>query len=452
MQITEVLRNGSPNWVDIESILEAFELRYREEGSASLDDYLIISDDPNFAPLLAELIRIDLELSRQCGRPHSLDWHLSRFPHLLSKKDTLKELAFEEYRLRVAADENPSATEYAKRYGIDTSSWGQHAGPAATNILRDVSVVKTPTGSAVVSAPASRAKFPNEGELFAGFRLRSELGRGAFARVYLAEQGDLANRPVALKVSQQFVEESQTLAQLQHTNIVPIHSIHRQGRFHAVCMPYLGRTTLADIIKTWGRGTSLPHSGHGFVSTVANQLNGDTVLPDGTASQQAEAQQTEQPVTPLEALKKMSHEDAALWVAAELADGLAHAHQRGIWHRDLKPANVLLGEDGVPRLLDFNLSSGTEQIKQSVGGTPFYMAPEQLRAMKGDEVKLTAKIDQYALGLLLFELLTGPSPQEAEAKLPSAKLPELLKRRLEPPRDPRSCNPALRFATAEIVM
>jgi hypothetical protein len=66
---------------------------------------------------------------------------------------------------------------------------------------------------------------PGAGSDFLGFHLKEEVGRGAFARVFLAQQGALANRPVALKISAKLHEESQRLAQLQHTNIVPIYSL-----------------------------------------------------------------------------------------------------------------------------------------------------------------------------------------------------------------------------------
>src|SRR5262249_30298268 len=71
---------------------------------------------------------------------------------------------------------------------------------------------------------AATLGMPEAGQEFLGFRLIEELGRGAFGRVFLAFQGDLANRPVALKVSTDLQGESHTLAQLQHTNIVPIYS------------------------------------------------------------------------------------------------------------------------------------------------------------------------------------------------------------------------------------
>src|SRR5205807_10548510 len=91
-----------------------------------------------------------------------------------------------------------------------------------------------------------RAEMPAAGTEFCGFRILAELGRGAFGRVYLAQQRDLASRYVVLKVSPDIFGESQALAQLQHTNIVPIYSVHRARPFQAVCMPYFGSTTLAD--------------------------------------------------------------------------------------------------------------------------------------------------------------------------------------------------------------
>ena len=77
--------------------------------------------------------------------------------------------------------------------------------------------------------------FPRSGDELFGFRLRAPLGRGAFARVFLAEQADLAGRPVVLKISAIEGTRPQTLAQMQHTNIVPIYSVHEDQRAGLAC-------------------------------------------------------------------------------------------------------------------------------------------------------------------------------------------------------------------------
>ena len=110
-----------------------------------------------------------------------------------------------------------------------------------------------------IGAASGRERFlrlPEIGDTLFGFHLRYPLGRGAFARVFLAEQSDLAGRPVVLKVSAIEGTEPQTLAQLQHTNIVPIYSAHEDPRagLRAVCMPYFGGASLSSILQEcWSR-------------------------------------------------------------------------------------------------------------------------------------------------------------------------------------------------------
>src|SRR5206468_1741103 len=116
----------------------------------------------------------------------------------------------------------------------------------------------------------------------------------------------------------------------------------------------------------------------------------------------------------LQMLQGLSFVQAVLWLASRLADGLAHAHERGILHRDLKPANILLTDEGQPMLLDFNLAEDTKRRPTAsaalLGGTLPYMAPEQLRALQGGHRPLDGRSDLYALGVILFELLTGRHP------------------------------------------
>src|SRR5438876_11762569 len=111
---------------------------------------------------------------------------------------------------------------------------------------------------------------PTVGEDLFGFRLCRELGRGAFACVFLAEQSDLAGRPVVLKVSGIKGNEPQMLAQLQHTHIVPIHSVHEdpQAGLRAVCMPYFGGASLSRVLDLLRAKTDRPTSGSQLIQAL----------------------------------------------------------------------------------------------------------------------------------------------------------------------------------------
>jgi len=105
--------------------------------------------------------------------------------------------------------------------------------------------------------------------------------------------------------------------------------------------------------------------------------------------------------------------ERVLEITERVAEAVSHAHERGLVHRDLKPANVLIGRDGTVKLADFSLSQGTQARTSmvtmtragTVFGTPYYLAPE---VMRGDQA--TAASDLYALGVMLYELLTGAPP------------------------------------------
>ena len=297
---------------------------------------------------------------------------------------------------------------------------------------------------------AGFAAMPEVGTDFLGFHLVDELGRGAFSRVFLAQQADLADRPVVLKVAVGPAGEPQMLARLQHTNIVPIYSAHHAGPLHAVCMPYFGPTTLAAVLKDLRNRTGQPESGAALVSSLHH-----TVI-QGSAPPTAPPHPLPESGPPLKKLQAMNYVEAVLWIGARLADGLAHAHERGILHRDLKPANVLLGDDGQPMLLDLNLAqdmrSGSPQAL--VGGTLAYMSPEQLRAFLGEpgaRETCDARSDLFGLGVILFELLSGTRPYPDRPGELRESLPRLLEDRLRPP--PRLCgtNRAITPAVEAIV-
>src|SRR5205823_13515629 len=95
-------------------------------------------------------------------------------------------------------------------------------------------------------------------------------------------------------------------------------------------------------------------------------------------------------------LSQGSYIQATAWIVAQLADGLHHAHQRGILHRDIKPSNILLSAEGEPLLFDFNLAQddNIDPSLATLGGTVAYMAPEHLRALVGRTAALIRLVDQ----------------------------------------------------------
>lgn len=363
-----------------------------------------------------------------------------------------------------------------------------------------------PSAPLGVSRPPSHFSQPKLGEVLWGYRLLTELGRGAFARVYLAEQIELGDRLVALKVSRAEGDEPRMLARLQHTHIVPIHSVHDDPAtdMRLMCMPYLGGANLAQVLEAAG---ARPAEGVGKLSLVKaldevsrrfqsaagasiHSLNSArfravqgisvTNQPRGAMSSQQHPPEKSTPRTAsvphprqgrtsfdrfqsfwagiawkkpgsstdeiapgLDArdfdqparqfLREANSIQASVWIIARLAEGLEHAHSRGLLHRDLKPSNILIAADGTPMLLDFNLStprrakSHEESEKAMLGGTLPYMSPEHIDAFNPEGTTPPEAVDErsdiYSLGLILFETITGEHPfLEPPAGMPMLKV------------------------------
>jgi serine/threonine protein kinase/Flp pilus assembly protein TadD len=297
---------------------------------------------------------------------------------------------------------------------------------------------------------------PRIGDTLFGFKLVGELGRGAFARVYLAHQEALAGRPVALKVTFRPTREPQRLARLQHTNIVPVYSVHDEGAVQVICMPFLGRVTVADLIRAYRVEHPSRHSGRRSTSARAARTTAPESKSKGSGSGDSRGGAQRPPVWTWSAGGPppiVGDPRAVLQVLAQLADGLAHAHARGILHLDLKPANVLLADSGEPMLLDFNLSYDAAQPKRElVGGTMPYMAIEQLLDMRDrGRGLIDARTDLYALGVMAYEMLTGAVPFPSAVK-DCRDLPAQVEARRRGPPPIRERNPDVTPAVEAIIL
>ncbi|MEJ2212249.1 MAG: protein kinase, partial [Anaerolineae bacterium] len=205
------------------------------------------------------------------------------------------------------------------------------------------------------------------GQKFGPYEITAKVGEGGMAVVYKGYQQSL-NRYVAIKVlraelaqDKEFVErfrrEALSVADLSHPNILHVYDAGFSDGVYYIVMAYVDGGSLKEMVM---RG-------------------------------------------PMDM-------DYAISIVAQVADALQHAHQHGLVHRDVKPNNILMTRDGRPLLTDFGIakavheSTGLTRTGTSIG-TPEYMAPEQIQGQKVD-----GRTDIYALGIVLYEMLTGWTP------------------------------------------
>jgi eukaryotic-like serine/threonine-protein kinase len=378
-------------------------LQIQNPWSAELES--LTRDD--FANLRSRKRQV-LSVQQSCwdaGRPMRPEDLLELWPIDAKSDPDAAGVLLEDYLRRRGRGDDASLEEYAQRFPDQQPSLVKaHA--------RETALFSRGGES---DRPPFSLRLPDVGDRIFGFRLSGRLGEGAFARVFLAEQADLAGRPVVLKISNVEGDEPQTLALLLHTNIVPIYSLHDDVKagLRAVCMPFLGGASLSQVLERLWSESPRPTSGAQLVRAL--EAVGESRTP-------ASPQTMERPVATAETgvaiFGALHYEHAAAWIVARLADGLEHAHQRGIVHRDIKPSNILVSDDGEPLLLDFNLAlvQRADLASAKIGGTIAYMAPEHLHALLGRTPELIGQVDRrsdiYSLGMVLAEMLLGHRPFE----------------------------------------
>lgn len=270
-------------------------------------------------------------------------------------------------------------------------------------------------------------KLGGPGERLGDFELITELGRGSFGRVFLAQQLSL-NRPVALKISATISHEARALASLEHPHIVPVfgESIDQERHLRLLCMRYIAGSTLERALKTLAGMPFAQRSGARLLEAVAAGEPGE-----------------ESPLCDCDFV------EAVCWIGARIAEALAFAHGKGVLHRDIKPANVLIDRQGRPLLADFNLAFDPRgEDATGCGGTRAYMAPEHLAAFEGraPAAGVGERSDIFALGVVLFELLTGARPtDQSSPRSMEPAVPHVLDRTIRHCLEP---DPGQRYQTA----
>jgi WD40 repeat protein len=390
-----------------EPIIRRFEEAWQRGERPVIEEYLSAAGAERRA-LLPELVHAELECRLKAGEPARVEQYLGRFPELAGNSKAVLDLLAAEYEQRRRIP-GMDPEEYARRFPGHAVALQQRLGGAMAGHDPAPPAAESAAAETRPSAPAfgreggqgtlapGSSVGPGGPPVVPGYEILGELGRGGMGVVYKARHVVL-RRVVALKMilagghadaadRARFRGEAEAVARLQHPNIVQIHEVGEVGGLPYFSLEFCSGGSLAD------------------------RLDG-TPLSPGQAAQ----------------------------LIATLARAMQAAHEARVVHRDLKPANVLLAADGTPKVTDFGLAKRLDGVvghtaSGAIMGTPSYMAPEQAA---GKSKRVGPAADVYALGAILYELLTGRPPFNATTPLDT-----LLQVLTEEPVPPRQLEPKL---------
>ncbi len=367
-------------WDRVDEAVERWQREWKTADSGSFDRLLPPPSDPARGVVLVTLIKIDQEQRWAADQKPLLESYLDQWPELREDPQQVADLLVAECHTRMAAGERPERSELEQRFPASAElAWQAIVAEAKTEAgcIELTSAISALLGSANgdtrPSATARLAELPADTRL-GTFRIIRRLGAGGMGAVYLAEDEQLG-REVAVKVLYPWIfpptdlgdlllNEARKTSRLNHPSIVPIYQAGRaEDGTSFLAMEYVPGETLAG------------HLAKGPVPA----------------------------------------DQAAAW-GLQLAAALQCAHQHGLVHRDVKPANVVIDGNGQARLMDFGLAVHERELGRRAGedsGTLPYMAPEQIR---GEAHLLDGRADIWSLGVVLYELLTGQRPFQADSR------------------------------------
>lgn len=346
-----------------EDLIKQFEKAWQ---SGTRPDIAFFLNDQSSKQLLIELVHIDLEFRYRHQETPKVEEYFERFPELLKNEAVAVDLMAAEFFFR-------KRHGHVVQFEAFLARFPQHRTALEKQLGSDESTLSLPRHR--------HQRLPKVLPTIAGYVIEEELGHGGMGVVYRATQTTL-QRTVALKtlmygvastseVKQRFSKEAEAIARLNHPHLVPIYEVGEWKPEGAVAaIPYF-------VMKYYAGGNLANHA-----AGVGSDLHYH--------------------VRTMETIAQAVH----------------HAHQRGILHRDLKPSNILLDEHGEPHVADFGLAGrfdphDPQSMTATIMGTPAYMAPEQANSPS----QVTTATDVYGLGSILYQLLTGRPPFQAETPL-----------------------------------